>query len=77
MTNRLQGVQAKLIGRDTEMPDLLVLLTTLGGLALFGVPGLVIGPLIGALYVAVWKLWGSAIDEARGEAERCATTGTS
>jgi predicted PurR-regulated permease PerM len=66
-----------LIGRDTEMPDLLVLLTTLGGLALFGVPGLVIGPLIGALYVAVWKLWGSAIDEARGEAEHCASTGTS
>jgi predicted PurR-regulated permease PerM len=63
-----------LIGRDTEMPDLLVLLTTLGGLALFGVPGLVIGPLIGALYVAVWKLWGSAIDEARGESVGVATT---
>lgn len=63
-----------LIGRDTEMPDLLVLLTTLGGLALFGVAGLVIGPLIGALYVAVWKLWGSAIDEARGESVGVATT---
>ena len=63
-----------LIGRDTEMPDLLVLLTTLGGLALFGVSGLVIGPLIGALYVAVWKLWGSAIDEARREAVGVATT---
>lgn len=57
-----------LIGKDTEMPDLLVLLTTLGGLALFGFPGLVIGPLIGALYVAVWKLWGSAVDEAKAEA---------
>ena len=55
-----------LIGRDTEMPDLLVMLTTLGGLVLFGASGIVIGPLIGALSLTVWKLWGSAIDEARG-----------
>ena len=54
-----------LIGRDTEMPDLLVMLTTLGGLVLFGASGIVIGPLIGALSLTVWKLWGSAIDEAR------------
>jgi predicted PurR-regulated permease PerM len=55
-----------LIGKDTGMPDLLVMLTTLGGLALFGAAGIVVGPLIGALCLAVWKLWGSAIDEARG-----------
>lgn len=54
-----------LIGRDTEMPDLLVMLTTLGGLVLFGASGIVIGPLIGALSLTVWKLWGSAIDQAR------------
>ena len=54
-----------LIGRDTEMPDLLVMLTTLGGLVLFGASGIVIGPLIGALSLTVWKLWGSAIDESR------------
>jgi predicted PurR-regulated permease PerM len=55
-----------LIGKDTGMPDLLVMLTTLGGLALFGAAGIVVGPLIGALCLTVWKLWGSAIDEARG-----------
>jgi predicted PurR-regulated permease PerM len=54
-----------LIGKDTEMPDLLVMLTTLGGLVLFGASGIVIGPLIGALSLTVWKLWGSAIDNAR------------
>jgi predicted PurR-regulated permease PerM len=53
-----------LIGKDTEMPDLLVMLSTLGGLALFGFPGMLIGPLIGALYVTVWRLWGNAMDEA-------------
>jgi predicted PurR-regulated permease PerM len=57
-----------LVGKDTEMPDLLVMLTTLGGLALFGAAGLVLGPIIGALCMTAWRLWGSAIDEARGHA---------
>lgn len=52
-----------LIGKDTEMPALLVMLTTLGGLAAFGVAGILIGPIIGALFIAVWELWGSAFDE--------------
>jgi predicted PurR-regulated permease PerM len=51
-----------LIGKDTEMPDLLVMLSTLGGLALFGAAGILVGPIIGALYITVWKLWGSAMD---------------
>jgi predicted PurR-regulated permease PerM len=51
-----------LIGKDTEMPDLMVLLTTLGGLLLFGVAGLVIGPIVGALFITVWELWGSAME---------------
>lgn len=58
-----------LIGRDAEMPDLLVLLTTLGGLAMFGVPGMIIGPIIGSLFVAIWQLWGTAVDEAGDEVE--------
>ena len=55
-----------LVGKETEMPDLLVMPTTLGGLALFGAAGIVVGPIIGALYVTVWQLWGSAMDEADG-----------
>jgi len=54
-----------LVGKDTEMPDLLVMLTTLGGLALFGPAGIILGPIIGALYVTIWKLWGGAVDEAK------------
>ncbi len=53
-----------LIGKDTEMPDLLVLLTTLGGLAMFGATGILIGPIIGALFMTAWRLWGGAVDEA-------------
>jgi predicted PurR-regulated permease PerM len=57
-----------LIGKDIEMPDLLVMLTTLGGLALFGASGIVIGPLLGALSLTIWKLWGGAIDKAQAGA---------
>ena len=55
-----------LVGRDTKMPDLMVLLTTLGGLVLFGAAGIVIGPIVGALFIAAWFLWGAAAQEARG-----------
>ena len=47
-----------LVGRDTQMPDYLVLLTTLGGLLLFGLSGVVIGPVIGALFLTVWDMFG-------------------
>ena len=53
-----------LIGKDTEMSDLLVLLSTLGGLTLFGPVGILIGPIIGALFKTAWQMWGSVIDEA-------------
>ncbi len=46
-----------LVGRDTKLPDWLVLLSTLGGLALFGINGFIIGPLIAALFVVVWQMF--------------------
>ncbi len=49
-----------LIGKDTKMPDLLVLLTTMGGLSMFGAIGVFIGPIIGALFITVWDIWSVA-----------------
>lgn len=46
-----------LVGKDTRMPDYLVLISTLGGLSLFGLNGFVIGPLIAALFMASWDLF--------------------
>lgn len=46
-----------LVGKDTRMPDWLVLVTTLGGLALFGVNGFVLGPTIAAMFIAVWHIY--------------------
>lgn len=45
-----------LVGYDTKMPDYLVLLTTLGGLALFGLTGVILGPLVGAMFLVVWEM---------------------
>lgn len=46
-----------LVGRDTQMPDYLVLLATLGGLAVFGVSGFVIGPVVAAFFLVVWEMF--------------------
>jgi len=46
-----------LVGRDTKLPDYVVLLSTLGGLALFGINGFVIGPLVAALFIAFWGIF--------------------
>jgi predicted PurR-regulated permease PerM len=46
-----------LVGRDTQMPDYLVLLATLGGLAVFGVSGFVIGPVLAAFFLVVWEMF--------------------
>ena len=46
-----------LVGKDTKMPDWLVLLATLGGIEVFGINGLVIGPVIAAMFIAVWDIF--------------------
>jgi len=45
-----------LVGHETKMPDYLVLLSTLGGLTVFGIAGVVIGPLVAALFLVVWEM---------------------
>ena len=46
-----------LVGKDTKLPDYLVLISTLGGMALFGLSGFVIGPAVAALFIAIWDLF--------------------
>jgi predicted PurR-regulated permease PerM len=45
-----------LVGKETRLPDWLVLVATLGGLAAFGPSGFVIGPVIAALFLSAWDL---------------------
>ena len=49
-----------LVGKDTRMPDYVVLVSTLGGMALFGLNGFVIGPVIAAMFMAAWDLFARA-----------------
>lgn len=46
-----------LVGKGIRLPDYVVLVSTLGGLSLFGMNGFVVGPLIAALFVAIWSLF--------------------
>ena len=46
-----------LVGKDTRMPDYLVMISTLGGMAVFGINGFVIGPAIAAMFIAVWHIY--------------------
>jgi len=48
-----------LVGKDTKMPDYVVLIATLGGMAIFGINGFVIGPVIAAMFMAVWDILAS------------------
>jgi predicted PurR-regulated permease PerM len=45
-----------LVGRETRMPDFVVLIATLAGLELFGLNGFIVGPVIAALFIAVWSM---------------------
>jgi predicted PurR-regulated permease PerM len=49
-----------LVGRDTQMHELMIFLGTLGGIIMFGIVGFIIGPIIAALFVTVWDIYGEA-----------------
>ena len=57
-----------LVGRDTKLPDWMVLLSTLGGLSLFGINGFVVGPLIAVLFIAFWQIFGREFGHADADA---------
>ncbi len=46
-----------LVGRDTKMPDYLILLSTLGGISLIGISGFVLGPVIAAFFLTIWTMF--------------------
>ena len=48
-----------LVGRDIRMPDFLILLSTLGGLSIFGIMGFIVGPMIAALFLTLWDMFAS------------------
>ncbi|MCP4469971.1 MAG: AI-2E family transporter [Gammaproteobacteria bacterium] len=52
-----------LVGKDTRMHELMIFFGTLGGIMMFGIAGIFIGPLIASLFITIWELYGIAFDD--------------
>lgn len=52
-----------LVGRDTELHELLIFFGTLGGISLFGIIGFIIGPIIAALFVTLWDIYAETFSD--------------
>jgi len=46
-----------LVGKNAKLPDYVVLISTVGGMALFGLNGFIVGPLIAAFFISAWSLF--------------------
>lgn len=53
-------LRPRLVGSDAKMSDLMILLSTLGGISLFGAAGFVLGPIVAAVFVTLWDVYGRA-----------------
>ncbi len=53
-------LRPRLVGKDTEMHDLFVLFGTLGGISMFGLVGIILGPIVAALFITIWEIYGEA-----------------
>jgi predicted PurR-regulated permease PerM len=60
-------VRPMLVGKDTKMPDYLILISTLGGIAVFGINGFVIGPLIAAMFISAWEIYTASRHDPRAD----------
>jgi len=56
-------LRPKLVGNDTRLHELMIFFSTLGGIMSFGFMGFVIGPIIAALFVTIWELYGAEFSD--------------
>ena len=52
-----------LVGKDTQMHELMIFFGTLGGIFMFGIMGMFIGPIVAALFVTIWEIYGVAFKD--------------
>ncbi len=52
-----------LVGKDTEMHELLIFISTLGGLTMFGLEGFILGPMFALLFLSIWEIYGQAFKD--------------
>jgi predicted PurR-regulated permease PerM len=63
-----------LVGKDTKLHELMIFFGTLGGIMMFGIAGIMIGPLIASLFVTIWELYGTAFQDYLPEVHRASRT---
>jgi predicted PurR-regulated permease PerM len=63
-----------LVGKDTKLHELMIFLSTLGGIFMFGVVGLFVGPSIASLFVAIWEMYGVAFKDILPEVKSTSST---
>jgi predicted PurR-regulated permease PerM len=56
-------LRPRLVGKDTQMHELLIFFGTMGGLIMFGIIGFIIGPIIAALFVTLWEIYGEVFKD--------------
>ena len=56
-------LRPKLVGKDTKMHELMIFFGTLGGILMFGIAGVFIGPVIASLFVTIWELYAIAFSD--------------
>ena len=63
-----------LVGKDTKMHELMIFFGTLGGIVMFGVSGIFIGPVIASLFVTIWEIYGTAFQDVLPQVQFAAAT---
>lgn len=56
-----------LIGQETKIPDYVVLISTLGGIVVFGANGFILGPIIAVLFIALWSVFSTSYQRRKDE----------
>ena len=56
-------LRPRLVGKDTQMHELMIFFSTMGGLVLFGIAGFIIGPIIAAIFVTFWDIYGVVFED--------------
>lgn len=69
-------LRPRLVGKDTQMHELMILFGTLGGIVMFGVVGIIIGPIIAALFTTIWEIYGVVFSEYLPDVQSIAPAGT-
>ena len=65
-------LRPRMVGKDTKLHELMIFLSTIGGITFFGILGFIIGPIIAALFVTLWEIYGEVFADFLPQVDRVA-----